>query len=116
MWLMHALESFYDTPKGTIERSLKNRIMLLLGEPIWGQKLILRKIGALYDERSAYVHGVSPIHHPLHNDIMDARLEAYVSSNLERCGLVTAIIVGSIQKMIREGWKEVRYEEVLIGL
>lgn len=111
MWLMHALEALYDSPVDSIKRTLRKRIMLVLGEPENETKKISNAIGSLYADRSSYVHGTSNINHPLYNDLFDPSLEKYTDELMKRYGLASAIVVGSLQKWVKEDWKEIKFEE-----
>lgn len=116
IWLMHALESLYHSPKENIGRTLQNRILLVLGEPKDNQRKIAKMIRELYTVRSDYVHGSSNIHHPLYNDIFDNRLDKYSNLILQSYDFASAIIVGTLQKMIRNQWRDIKFEEVFTGV
>lgn len=112
IWLMHALEAFYDTPKDKVNTILRERIMLFLGEPEWGRNNILKRINDLYDKRSKYVHGdkEGAIHHPLYNDLFDERMDGYCEGLRKQYEFASAIIVSSVQRLVREGWKDISFE------
>jgi len=96
IWLMHALEAFYNTPRRGIKQALRDSIMRELSTPKHREEEISKIIHMLYKKRSNYVHGTSNIHHPLCNDIFDKRLNDYNSDIIKSYGIASAIVVSGI--------------------
>jgi Apea-like HEPN len=114
IWLCSALEALYDVPAETIGRTLRNRIFLLLGRPA-SHTVAARQIAKLYDLRSKFAHGSFEVVHPLANDLLDCRVLRIHEAILPIFSLGYALVLSTLQHMIRNGWRALRFDETLLG-
>lgn len=115
IWLAHALESLYDTPSVRISKVLKDRIFLFLEQPKENSRKIKKEIENFYDSRSNFVHGDFEIHHPCRNENLDKEFKTYFEKIYDPCSLAFSIVVGTLQKMIVNEWKEIKFVESYRG-
>lgn len=113
LWLMHALEAIYDTPKEAISQVLKRRIELTLGVPSTHSQVLRKEINKLYEVRSTFVHGDFDIHHPVKNERLDGKLDDYTLNQIEKNQFACAIVIATLQNMILHNWTELTFKEVL---
>lgn len=116
IWLAHALESLYDTPNITISKILKDRIFLFLGKGKENQTYLKKQVEKFYKIRSGFVHGDFDISHPSCNEILDEALDDYLYDLMDPYSFAFSIIVASLQKMILNNWKEIRFFEDFEGI
>lgn len=115
VWLFYALETFFDTRQGENVRALMNRIALLLA-PTDKQKAVLKKkLRALYDVRSSFVHGGREVIHPLHNEAIDPRIEKPYLELIRTTEFGFSVLLASIQETVLRGWSEVLFSEAMSG-
>ena len=115
VWVFYALETLFDTKAGENFRSLISRIVLLL-QPEAGELVRLRKkLRELYDIRSSFVHGGMDVVHPMHDEILDRDVDAIHSRIMDAVDFGTQLIVASIQEVIRRGWPQPSFHEILAG-
>jgi hypothetical protein len=115
IWQFYALESFLQTRVGENFSSIVRRLCLLLGANAQQSKLLGNKLRTLYDIRSAIVHGGFEVTHPMHNDILDKRINESFSRLINATDFGNAILLASIQKTIENDWKFPRFDEVVRG-
>lgn len=114
IWLCSALEALYDVPAETIGRTLRNRVFLVLGRPA-SHKVAARQIARLYDLRSKFAHGSFEVVHPLANDLLDCGVLRIHEGILPIFNLGYALVLSTLQRMIRNGWRALRFDETLLG-
>ncbi|MCL5773789.1 MAG: HEPN domain-containing protein [Firmicutes bacterium] len=112
LWLAHALEALYDAPQSSIEKTLRNRIFLVLGSPDKDSKKVEKNIKEFYDLRSRFVHGDLPISIPDEdNELLDSRMPPYYDTLLESYDLAFSIVLATLQKMILNNWYCINFLE-----
>jgi hypothetical protein len=114
IWLCSALETLYDVPDATIARTLRNRVFQLLGRPT-NYKVAARQITNLYDQRSKFAHGSFEVVHPLQNDLLDSNVLRIHTAIRPILSLGYTLVVSTLQHMIRNGWRALRFDETLRG-
>lgn len=112
VWLAHALESLYDSPRGSIAKTLLDRIILFLEIPAKQKSMVKEKITQFYKYRSDYVHGKGEIALPNANDLLDYNANTYYNDILDLSEFVLAIIIATFQKMIVNNWSEIRFTTI----
>jgi Apea-like HEPN len=115
IWISFALEALYDTPKAQINKTLIERISLVLGIPDDIKRKYKKKINEFYDLRSRFVHGELDIATPLSNEILDDKCSEYQAIIIEYCDFGLSIILATLQKMIQNEWKTLHFEENYYG-
>lgn len=110
IWLAVALEALYDTPNALISKLLRDRIMLVLGEPL-NKKQVTKRLSEFYNYRSRFVHGESKIFHPSLNSIMEPKLDEYIDKHNEVIDFATAILLATIQVIISKDYKGFNFIE-----
>lgn len=115
IWLSHALEALYDTPQNSIVNTLKQRIFLLLGEPVEGRTKISKKINNFYNLRSRFVHGDFETFHPSFNDILDNKIITISDDVISTFDFAYSIILSTFQKLIKNNWKNAMFSESFRG-
>jgi Apea-like HEPN len=114
IWLCSALEALYDVPAETIGRTLRNRVFLLLGCPT-NHKAAARQIARLYNLRSKFAHGSFEVVHPLANDLLDPSIQKIDDVIFPVFDLGYALVLSTLQHMIRNGWRALKFDETLLG-
>jgi len=115
VWLFYALETLFDTRPGENRRSIQERAKLLL-QPNEKEAAILRKdLRELYEYRSKLVHGGLEIIHPMHNEGLDTRVNDKYREFARVSHFGFALILASVQAVIKKGWREPQFAEVLRG-
>jgi hypothetical protein len=113
IWIFYALESLLETRPGENFAALVDRIALLL-EPNEREFTCLRKnFRKLYDLRSSFVHGGLEILHPMHNEVLDKRVESSYISTLRISEFGAALLLACLQRYAKEKWLQVRYSTTL---
>jgi hypothetical protein len=114
IWLCSALEALYDVPFETIGRTLRNRVFLLLGRPA-SHKVAARQIARLYDVRSKFAHGSFEVVHPSENEFLDGNIDRIYKVIFPVSCLGYALVLSTLQHMIRNGWRALKFDETLHG-
>ncbi|WP_079480600.1 hypothetical protein [Halobacillus salinus] len=115
IWITLSLESLYETPKAQISKLLLDRISLFLDIPIENKRKHIKMIRDLYDVRSRFVHGELNIVHPNLNDILDERLLEELDIIITNTEVGLCIIISTLQKMIKNNWTSIHFEEKFFG-
>ncbi len=116
MWLAHTLEALYDSPYVSISKVLKERIGLFLGVPDDKQNYLRKSLNALYEVRSAFVHGRMRVTHPLQDDLLDPDIVQANNNVPKAVDFAYLMSVATLQEMIRKNWKEIRFSETCFGI
>jgi hypothetical protein len=115
IWLFYAFESLLQTRVGENFSSLVSRLCLLLETSEKEAALLKKKMRALYDIRNAIVHGGFEVAHPMHNELLDRRVENSFGRLMNATDYGNAILLASIQKTIENGWRFPQFEESVRG-
>jgi len=115
IWLFYAFESLLQTKAGENFSSIVRRLCLLLKTNKQQSELLKKKMRTLYDIRSAIVHGGFEVTHPMHNELLDERVDDTFGKLLDATDYGHAILLASIQKTIENGWTFPRIEEMIEG-
>jgi hypothetical protein len=113
IWLSQALEAIVDSPSSNVSKLLKDRLFLLIGRPNNINK-VKQLINSFYNFRSRIVHGDFDICHPQYNELIDKKVDEYIESFEEQLNLATGIIISTLQKMVKNKWSKVEFEERLL--
>lgn len=115
MWLAAALEALFDTPSGSSFSFLCKRIsaLLSLGEPEAAE--LRRCLRSFFDLRNAFIHGGGRIHHVLADD-GDESVVKDVGDLLDVTNFASAVLIGSIQELVRRGWRGITFREEVLPL
>jgi hypothetical protein len=116
IWLAHALEALYGTPKDAIIEALRRRVCDLLEVPDDRIKSIRKNITRFYEARSAFVHGTFPVSHPHENEEFDSSINDYRSLLIDLTDFAMAVVVSTIQLHIRKSWQQVVFHETARGV
>jgi hypothetical protein len=116
IWVFNAMETLFDTKVGENFRVLVERINLLLSPKPKQYKLLRTKLRELYNLRSAFVHGGLEVAHPMHNEVLDRRVNARVRNQMGAAGFGFEVLLASLQIVINNGWREPIFTEKLAGL
>jgi hypothetical protein len=116
VWFAHAMESLYETPSDAILKTLRERIFLLLGEPVENGKKIRKLINQFYDLRSSFVHGDYEILKPSWLSI-ESSILAYDREGRDKSKfLIASILIATLQKMILNSWSGLLFHELFSGI
>lgn len=110
LWLASALEALFDTPSGSSFTFLCKRVALLLELNKDENTELKRRLRSFFDLRNAFAHGGGPILHPLADD-RDKQVEASIGNLLCSTNFALAVLIGSVQELIRRGWRSISFEE-----
>jgi hypothetical protein len=115
IWIFYAFESLLQANVGENFGAIVRRLSLLLGATEKQKKTLRKGMRELYDLRSSIVHGGFQVAHPMHNEILDKRVEENFMRLIEATNFGLAVLVSAVQETVRRGWKSPRFEEVLDG-
>jgi hypothetical protein len=116
VWFAHAMESLYDTPSDAIIKTLRERVFLLLGEPVENTKKIRKLINQFYDLRSSFVHGEYEILKPSWLSL-EASIVSYDQEGRNKSKfVVSSILIATLQKMILNNWSGLLFHELFSGV
>lgn len=110
-WIAHSLESLYDTPRGSISKSLRRRILNVLGTSNKSKKKIRKEISQFYNLRSRFVHGDFNISHPAKIDYFNNNISTNSLKTCESCDFGLSIILATLQKMIDINCNQMTFKE-----
>lgn len=113
VWLFYAFESLFQTRVGENYSALLERVCLLLQPDSAQEKSLRKNMRAMYDFRSAFVHGGLQIIHPMHNEVMDKRVDESYGATVELSQYGTKLLLACLQRYIREDWRVVRYKTIV---
>lgn len=110
MWIASALEALFDTPSGSSFTFLCRRITALLQLNESDATDLRKRLRLFFDLRNAFIHGGGRIHHILADD---KEVESDVGSLLEVTSFASAVLIASVQELVRRGWKGMTFSEQL---
>ncbi len=116
VWQFYAFESLLQTRVGENFGQLVNRLAMLLDADDKKFAALKRKLRALYDIRSAIVHGGFEVVHPMHNEIMDEAVDRSYEKTASLIDFGHAVLLAAIQRTIVAGWRYPIFEERLTGV
>jgi hypothetical protein len=115
LWIASALEALFDTPSGNSFSVLCQRIGVLLGLSKDEMIELRRRMRQFYDIRNAFVHGGGRILHPLADD-RDTLVQKETSDLLSTTNFASAVLIGSIQELIRRDWQGITFQEQILPI
>jgi hypothetical protein len=116
VWFAHAMEALYDTPSDAILRTMRDRMFLVLGEPVENSKKIRKLINQFYDLRSSFVHGDYEILKPSWLSLA-ASIEAFDREGSDRSKfLISSVVIATLQKMIINNWRGLSFHQIFSGI
>lgn len=111
IWLAHSLESLFDTPRGSISSTLRNRILKVLDFQTVSKKKIKKEINKFYNLRSRFVHGDFNISHPVENDLFNKDIITNWINLGDSCDFGLSIVLATLQKMIETNSHKINFKE-----
>jgi hypothetical protein len=115
VWLFYAFESLLQTKVGENFNSIVRRLVLVLGATINDVAAMKKEMRALYDLRSAIVHGGFEAIHPMQNELLDDRVNKVFGRLLHANEYGFVLLVAAIQKMAEANWPQLRFDEIIVG-
>lgn len=115
LWLASALEALFDTPSGGSFSFLCQRAAILLDLKKEEVTELRRRMRQFYDIRNAFVHGGARILHPLADD-RESVVQAETSDLLSTTNFAAAVLIGSVQELIRRNWRGLSFSEHVASL
>jgi hypothetical protein len=106
LWSLVGLEALYVTGKSEIAQQVREKAQAFLGP----QSAFKKKLTRMYDFRPRFVHG--DLDFPdlcLFGDARDA-VSRYDDELLEATAVAVAVLVGTIQEVIRRDWAGLRFQ------
>lgn len=116
IWLTSTLEALYDLPTSLINKLLKERIYLFLEIPKENSKKLRNEIDNIYNVRSRIAHGEYSVYHPSLNDLFDSKVIDHIMALSDTSAFCLSIILATLQKLIVNNWKEIKFEENIKGV
>jgi len=116
IWLFYAFESLLQTKAGENFSSLTRRMISLLDLDEKQSKILRSKFRALYNIRSAIVHGGFEVSHPMHNEILDKRVDENFDRISQAADYGLTALLAAIQNTIVRGWKYPDFTETMNGV
>lgn len=115
VWIFYALESIYKCKVGENFSILFKRLSTFLDLPASSQNSIKKKLRLLYDLRSGIVHGGLDIDNPSGYLFEDSDEENSSFSKVKLVDFGFSIMLATIQKMIILEYKDLEFEEIILG-
>lgn len=115
IWIFYAFESLLQTKVGENFSSLVMRLAALLKLDDKQLRTLKSKLRGLYDIRSGIVHGGFEVAHPMHNEVLDKRVDQNYSRIAEAAEFSMMVLIAAIQATISCGWKYPVFSEMLDG-
>jgi hypothetical protein len=75
-----------------------------------------KQMRLLYDIRSSIVHGGFEAIHPMHNELLDKRIDSIFARLLDASEYGNAVILSCFQNLIARGWVQLKFDEVVGGI
>jgi hypothetical protein len=113
IWLFYAFESLFQTRVGENYSALVDRIRLILEPDLTQDRELRKQLRAMYEYRSAFVHGGLAVTHPMHHEVMDGRVDESYRATVSLSENGIRLLLACLQRYIREDWRAVRYSTVL---
>ena len=110
IWIFYGFESLFQTRAGENFSTLLDRICLLLEPNDEQVKLLRKKLRAMYDHRSSFVHGGLQVIHPLHSDVIDPRVRTKYGDIVDLSVFGTRLLVACLQRYVSENWYVVAFK------
>jgi hypothetical protein len=115
IWLFYAFESLFQTRVGENFSSIVRRASLLLEADKRESELLRKGLRSLYEVRSGIVHGGFEVIHPLHNDILDKRVNDSFYDLITAIDFGHAVLTACVQRIIEKNWCFVQFDERVSG-
>ena len=105
-WALVGLEALYVHGKAELAQQVREKSQVLLGKQVTFKK----RITQMYDFRSRFLHG--DLDFPGLCLVGDARetVARFDSELLEAIAMAVAVLVGTIQEVIRRDWAGLRFD------
>lgn len=116
IWVFHALETIYKTRVGEGFPNLFNRISILLQLDSKEKSNLKKTLRKMYDLRSSVVHGGYEVLHPIHQEVIDRRLNDDVSNIIDLSINGFMLVAKSVQCLISRGWVGLTITESMDGV
>jgi hypothetical protein len=113
IWLFYAFESLFQTKVGENYAALVDRIRLVLQPDSTQEKALRKQLRAMYEYRSAFVHGGLAVIHPMHHEVMDIRVDESYRTTVSLSEDGMRLLLACLQRYIGEDWRAVRYSTIL---
>lgn len=113
LWIASALEAIYDPPHGSSFQFLNKRISTLFGLNEKQQGIMKRGLREFYNVRNSFAHGGGVICHPIADESLDSEINEITSDVLSVNDFASAILLGTIQELIRKKVVEIKFDEVI---
>ena len=113
IWIFYSFEALFQTRVGENYAALIERITLLLQPNQEQEKELRKRLRSMYDYRSAFVHGGLQIIHPMHQEVIDRRVDEKYSTTLDLSQFGTRLLLACLQRCIDEDWEEIKFKTVI---
>jgi len=100
-------ESLFQTRVGENFSALMERICLLLEPNQTEEKHLRKQMRAMYEFRSAFVHGGLSVIHPMHNEVMDRRADDSYGRTVDLSLYALRVLLACLQRYVERGWQDV---------
>jgi hypothetical protein len=108
LWAMIGIETLYVKGKTAITEQVREKVQILLGE----QTTYKKKIMQMYDFRSRFIHGDLDFPGLYMNWEIHTEVEKYSKDLLEAVSMAVAILIASLQEIIRRDWSGIDFTRV----
>ena len=115
IWLFYAFESLLQTKVGENFSAIVSRLCLLLAATEEQARFVKKRMRALYNIRSAVVHGGFEVIHPMHDETLDFRIDDTYSELMKAADWGHAFLLAAIQQTIQNGWLFPHFSESISG-
>jgi hypothetical protein len=116
IWLSHALEALFGSPKDAIVEKLRSRICDVLDVPNDSRRTIRRTVTRFYEVRSAFVHGTFRVVHPHENEAFDPAVDEYRETFIQTTDVAMALVLATLQLHIVNNWRAIEFKESYRGV
>lgn len=107
-WAIMGIEAIYTNGEESITKQIRDKVWLFLGQ----QESFKKDITAMYRVRSKFIHGASDVSGRMVLYDYDPELVKGILDSYDAERLAMAILVATLQELIRRGWDSINFSYI----
>lgn len=113
VYLFYAFESLLQTRVGENFSALIDRLTLILCPNAEQEARMKKRLREMYNHRSSFVHGGLMIIHPMHNEVMDNRVNDSYTSTIDLSLYGIKLLIACFQNYVQNDWCDLDFRTVV---
>ena len=113
IWIFYAFESLFQTRPGENKSAIIERVCLLLNPTDKQKKLLSKNLEDMYKYRSKFVHGGLQVIHPMHNEVVDSKVNDEYGKIVELSMFGFRLLIACLQSLIQKKWAGVQFKVII---